>query len=197
MASPYYDQGGVTIYHADCRDVLPQLAPVDLVLTDPPYPGYEKGWDVPDVRAILAAIPARVKAVFWPVLTPSPLDSHAAEHVWHKPNGKSGHQYERILVVGDAAAHCKVFRVAAILPNYAQYAKECVDHPTQKPVKLLRRLVDAYAKGTVIDPFMGSGTTLRAAKDCGHQAIGIEVEERYCEIAVKRLDQGVLDLWAS
>lgn len=70
------------------------------------------------------------------------------------------------------------------------------EHPTGKPIKLIRQLVELFAapKGLVLDPFMGSGTTLRAALDCGRRAIGIELEERYCEIAVKRLRQSVLAL---
>lgn len=69
-------------------------------------------------------------------------------------------------------------------------------HPTVKPVPLLRSLIErsSYPDEVVLDPFMGSGTTLRAAKDCGRKAIGIEIEERYCEIAAERLGQEVLDL---
>ena len=68
-------------------------------------------------------------------------------------------------------------------------------HPTAKPIELMRALVEKCAPlAPIVDPFMGSGTTLRAAKDCGRGAVGVEVEERYCEIAANRLAQGVLDL---
>ena len=68
-------------------------------------------------------------------------------------------------------------------------------HPTQKPVTLMKRLInDFFPTGVIADPFMGSGTTLRAAKDLGRKAIGIEIDERYCEAAVERLAQGVLSL---
>lgn len=67
-------------------------------------------------------------------------------------------------------------------------------HPTEKPQGVMRWSIE-QSKGTVIlDPFMGSGTTLRAAKDLGRKAIGIEIEERYCEIAARRLGQEVLAL---
>ena len=67
-------------------------------------------------------------------------------------------------------------------------------HPTGKPVKIIQSLVERFTDSgeTIFDPFMGSGTTLRAAKDLGRKAIGVEIEEKYCEIAAKRLVQGVL-----
>lgn len=192
--TPYYQDDAVTIYHGDCREVLPEIGSyAEVVLTDPPYPGFEKGWEVPDVGAILGSIMASVKVVFWPPLCPSPLAFHTAEHVWHKPNGRSSQHYERVLAEGGPAT-CRVFRTAAILPNYVQYAAEAEDHPTQKPVKLIRQLLGIYTGALTLDPFMGSGTTLRAAKDIGRKAIGIEIEERYCEIAAERCAQEVLDL---
>lgn len=69
-------------------------------------------------------------------------------------------------------------------------------HPTTKPLGLVSRFVSLFSEAgeTILDPFMGSGTTLRAAKDLGRKAIGIEIEERYCEIAARRLEQEVLAL---
>ena len=66
-------------------------------------------------------------------------------------------------------------------------------HPTEKPLKLMIELISDFSlEGLILDPFMGSGTTLRAAKDLNRKAIGIELEEKYCEIAVKRLQQEVM-----
>lgn len=76
----------------------------------------------------------------------------------------------------------------------APKGNERTEHPTQKPIDLTRRLMRRHSNrgDLILDPFMGSGTTLRAAKDLGRRAIGIEIEERYCEIAVERLRQAVL-----
>jgi site-specific DNA-methyltransferase (adenine-specific) len=73
--------------------------------------------------------------------------------------------------------------------------QEPVDHPSPKPVGLLERLLSVVVPpaGVVLDPFMGGGSTLRAAANLGMRAIGVEVEERYCEVAAKRLAQGALD----
>jgi site-specific DNA-methyltransferase (adenine-specific) len=69
------------------------------------------------------------------------------------------------------------------------------EHIAEKPLDVMRWVMAVVPpRSLVLDPFMGSGTTLRAAKDCGHRAIGIDVDERYCEIAARRMGQEVLDL---
>lgn len=85
-----------------------------------------------------------------------------------------------------------------IVHSIAATNAERVRHPTQKPLRVMRWSIEqagVMPDALVLDPFMGSGTTLRAAKDMGMRAIGIEIEERYCEIAARRLSQEVLDLF--
>lgn len=90
---------------------------------------------------------------------------------------------------------------AIYLPGYivqATLTGERKDHIAQKPIEVMRWLAQMCPPGgTILDPFMGSGVTLRAAKDVGCRAIGVDVDERYCEIAANRLAQGVLDLGTS
>lgn len=191
---PYYCAGGVTIYHGKAEELLEQLPMFDLMLTDPPYPGFEKGWDIPDVSAILGNIRARKKLVFWGVLLPAPLAGQVAVHVWEKPNGSLSHQWEPIYAYGAATRISRVFRVATILPNYTQFKAECEDHPTQKPLKLIRKLIAQEKPLSIVDPFLGSGTTLAAAKELGIAAVGIEQNEAFCEMSARRLQQECLSL---
>lgn len=199
---PYYQDDAVTIYHGDCREVLPDLA-VEAVVTDPPYFGREDLFSTEAVVEVLTALRGLPGFVFWPCMG-APVTEPEAVHVWHKavpihPKSQTGnvagHHYERILSYG-MGTRCEVFRVAAIMPNFAACRDELTEHPTQKPLDLVKALV-ARTSGLILDPFMGSGTTLRAAKDLGRRAIGIEKDEAYCEVAARRMGQGVLDLWGA
>ena len=80
------------------------------------------------------------------------------------------------------------------MPGFAACAEECEEHPTQKPLALMRQLIGDTKGEVVLDPFAGTGTTLIAAREAGRRAIGIELDERYCEIAARRLAQGFLPL---
>lgn len=201
--TPYYEQDGITIWHGDCRDILPTL-PHDAMslITDPPYLGREDLFSTEGVFDLVAGWTSDwIGFVFWPVLAPVP-GAPSAVHVWHKavpihPSSQvgdvAGHHYERILDYG-VSKRSEVFRVAAIMPNFSACKAECVAHPTQKPEALLLRLVARVPSSVILDPFMGSGTTLVAAKRLGRKAIGIELDEKYCEIAAKRLAQGALPM---
>lgn len=199
---PYYEQGGITIYHGDCREILPALGPVDLVLTDPPYgiglaanPFRQKfdraGWDDSPVDSDLLelaiskgkhaivwggnyfGLPAHQRFLVWDKVQPEDFSSAMVEQAWSNLGGPA-----------------KLFRRRVV-----SFSKQ---HPTQKPIELMQWCLGFAPDARVIlDPFMGSGTTLRAAKDLGRKAIGIELEERYCEIAARRLSQEAMNLEAA
>lgn len=220
--TPYYDDGnGIVIYHGDCREILPQLPKVDAVVTDPPYGinggtggdslKYAKGAytgafaDDPTyiadvVRPVIEwAIGSAETVVLTPGirclhLYPTPKDMGCfwtPASCTHGPWGMT--VFQPILYYG------KDWRAGkGPLPTGIQVTEssEKNGHPCPKPIKAWKWLVEkASAPGaTILDPFMGSGTTLRAAKDLGRKCIGIELEEKYCEIAAKRLAQTVLPL---
>ena len=121
--------------------------------------------------------------------------------IWVKPDGmpqysgdRPGMGYETILAMhtNKKSVWNGGGRTGVFIHNKNDWKK--APHPTTKPLKLMTDLVDLFSNEseTILDPFMGSGTTLRAAKDLGRKAIGIEIEEKYCEIAAKRMAQEVL-----
>ena len=204
---PYYQDEHSTIYCGDCRDILPLLDPVDLVLTDPPY-GINTGnrpvgrggkdwgvqsWDVEICQDIIDSIIKLKSAIIiwggnyydlprtrcwllWDKKQPTEWYSTAHfEMAWTNLN-RNAHAYRKSQVEAHNTMDKK--------------------HPSQKPLELITWCINEVKTGseTILDPFMGSGTTLVAAKNLGRKAIGIELEEKYCEIAVKRLRQGVLAL---
>lgn len=197
---PYYDCDGITIYHGDCREVLPTLPKFDLLLTDPPYgigiaanPVRQRhaksDWDNqrPEDAVIDMATKSAEYAIVWGgnyfALKPS-----RKFLIWDK---KQPEDFSLAMV---EFAWCSWDGNAKLFSSKVNgsYTK-C--HPTQKPEDLMRWCMKQVPKAfeTILDPFMGSGTTLVAAKREGRRAVGIELEERYCEAAVKRLQQGVFD----
>ena len=203
----YYSDSHVAIAHSDCREILPQLEPVDLVLTDPPYGvdfSYISHDDNPEEYLALVG-PVFKWALEHAQITCSTIgikNMYAFPPpkwvlAWNKPgstrrNALGGFNiWEPIFIWGPA----RFVDDAITLPDCVNHSADLASlHPCPKPLKLYSWLVSrASSKGNVIlDPFMGSGTTLRAAKDLGRKAIGIEIEEKYCEIAARRMSQGVL-----
>jgi hypothetical protein len=179
---------GIALIHGDCREVLPALQ-FDVVVTDPPYPRLDYGWEFipPDSFGFTCR-----QFWFWMTKEPFPL-TPTAIHVWAKSNVYIGdhEQCEFIYEVGGKRVD-SVLRYGAIncRMNAQMNSDEFFDHPCQKPIRLIKRLVER-TDGDVLDPFTGSGTTLVAAKQLNRKAIGIEIEERYCEIAANRLRQEV------
>ena len=208
---PYYEHAGITIFHGDCREVLPLLE-FDVLLTDPPY-GIAHPTDYAKRgRGNLARCSDYVPvfaddAPFDPqhLMTPADTIIWGANYFADKLKAVSGWlvwDKERPHNLDQSTAelawtNCvKGVRVFEHLWNGMMRASENepLSHPTQKPVALMKWCLQLrwVKDGVVCDPYMGSGSTLRAAKDLGRRAIGIEIEEKYCEIAAKRLSQEVL-----
>lgn len=209
---PYYEEKGIVIYHGDCREILPSLPKVDLVLTDPPYgidydpqshkyehttashskiEGDEAGFDPAPLLSAGAA------HILWGAnCYADKLPARPSWLTWDKvlQNGFKLRIAECEMAWTDCVGRSQVFR-HLWSGAYRQSESDQFLHPTQKPVALMSWCMtrSGVPDGVVLDPFMGSGTTLRAAKDLGRKAIGIEIEEKYCEIAAKRLSQEVLN----
>lgn len=210
--TPYYEDDAVTIYHGDCREVTEWLT-ADVLVTDPPYGmNFRSGMggkfgtcevladDSITLRSFaLTAWGLRPALVFGRWSIPHPVNTRAVltwEKGMHigmgdlrlpwKPNT------EEVYVLGEGFTGHRGSSVLKFNAILGQGGMDTRDHPVQKPLGLLRALIDKCPPGVIADPFMGSGTTLRAAKDLGRRAIGVEVEERYCEVAAHRAAQEVL-----
>lgn len=214
---PYYERNGITIYHGDCRDVLPELETDALLLTDPPYgvqlnTGYASaqrgnltaahdyppvyGDDQPFYPNHLLTFSA---IVLWGAnYYADRLPAEGQWLVWDKRDGVGYNDQADCELAWTRGTSGTVPRIYRHLWNGMLKASERDArrvHPTQKPVALMRWCIGFFPHcETVVDAYMGGGSTLRAAMDLGRRAIGIEIEERYCEIAAKRLSQEVLPL---
>ena len=246
---PYYrdEKAGIVIYHGDCREVLPKLAPVTKVLTDPPYGITANKWDRlvdlaewwPMIRRVCSGpVVATASQPFTSMLVASNYDEFRHEWIWRKNRGSNFantvrepmKEHESVLVFakqkwtynaqretrrgsGAERADYKVswnpggsnyrefaprdaveLTIDRVPSSVQEFNTETGLHPTQKPLKLFAYMILTYSNpgDLILDPFMGSGTTLYAARDAGRRAIGIESNEAYCEIAANRLAQGVL-----
>lgn len=226
---PYYQSAGVTLYHGDCRDVLPQLR-ADAIVTDPVWPDCEHVFPGIDAAALfgealavadvarvvvqigcasdprfLGAVPTR-----WPFLRVCWLEYAVPSY------------QGRILNSGDVAYAFGEPPLSApgrrVLPgkftstrtdpgmvtrnwdpatrSKRGVAADAKLHVAPRKLAHVRWLVNWFGGASVIDPFCGSGTTLLAARECGVRAVGIEIEERHCETAARRLEhQDVLPLF--
>jgi len=266
MIKPYYDEGGITIYHGDCRDILPDLPKVDLVLTSPPYDdlreykGYE--WDFETTARGLIKVLSDGGVIVW-VVGDSTVDGSETGSsfrqalrfkelglnlhdtmIWNKgsfafPSTDRYHQifeymfvfsngkplalnlihdrknlYKRMGGISgrnkDGSRRIKGnsgkkqdeygqrFNIweYSIGGGHIASSKLAHQHPAIFPEQLAQDHIISWSNpdDLILDPFLGSGTTAVCAKKLGRKCIGIEIEERYAEIAAKRLSQSVMRL---
>ena len=210
---PYYEADGITIYHGDCLVGFSRVVVPSVLVTDPPYGiAYQSGKPGMLARSIhgdsdsgvrdcalrlWTGIPALVFGT-WRVARP---EGTKMVLVWDTKGAlgmgdlslpwKPAHQ--EIYVIGGGFVGRRTSDVLCFPPVQSQAHMGRV-HPHEKPVGLMMELISKCPLGVVLDPFMGSGSTLVAAKNLGRKAVGIEIEVRYCEIAAERLSQTVLAL---
>lgn len=223
--TPYYEHAGITIYHGDCREILPSLGTFDLQLTDPPWGvgvdtqnasrsrGFRAhrakcdqarsvdhapvfGDDRPfDPEHLLAC--ARSHVLWGANNYGSRLPDSPCWLVWDRKCGRAGDSdatdCELAAVIGHRFKTVRIFRHMWVGYLRDSEGAARVLHPTQKPVALMAWCLSFFPDAqAVVDPYMGSGPVARACKDAGKRYVGIEIDERYCEIAAKRLAQEVL-----
>jgi DNA modification methylase len=222
VTAPYYSDGRVTLYHGDCLEIDAWLK-ADVLVTDPPYGmayrgnhrlRHERLEPIAGDDSLLARDTAlglwgnRPAAVFGTWKRPRPGGHIHALLVWDKTDGVGpgmgdimsvfGSSHEEIYILGRRWPRANGKRMGSVLrtsvapTNYT----EKIGHPTPKPVGLMERIIEVSPPGVISDPFAGSGSTLVAARNLGRTAIGVEIDERYCELVAKRLDQMCLDFSA-
>lgn len=220
--SLYYQDEHVTLYHGDCLTEHREWLDADVLVTDPPYGvkwsqrvGRYAGAGSYSVLtrvvagdettaprdAALEAWGKRPSVIFGSWKAERPADVRA-RLIWDKRGSHPGPlnaafytSDEEIYILGSG------FRASSppqrsVITTTEQRSIEVrnVGHPTPKPVPLMEVLIGKCPPGVIADPFAGSGATLIAARNLGRKATGVELEERYCEIIARRLDQGVLNL---
>lgn len=219
----YYSDGQVTLYLGDCREI-PEWTKADVLVTDPPYgiqwrrgenkrrhsrahDGIAHDSDTTARDAALAAFTGKPGIVFGSMYMPFPDDLRQVL-IYRKPAdaGVVGsitgfrRDVEAIFLIGpwprrNAQWSSVLTSRAANIGGTSSPAGR-TGHPHTKPLDIMETLLDACPPGSIADPFSGSGSTLVAAKRLGRHAIGVEIDERYCELAARRLDQGVLPFTA-
>lgn len=210
--TPYYEDDFVTLYHGDCREITVWLE-ADVLVTDPPYgiawskgqnnaagstahAGIQNDGDTSARDEVLALWGDRPGIVFGSFRAPFPGDVRQTL-VWQKPvdagvvGSTTGYRTDTELIFLTGSHPRRNPERSSVLTSSGGVAAYRTGHPHSKPPSLLERLME-WLPGEIADPFAGSGSTLFAAKAIGRRAIGVELEERYCEIAAKRLAQDTL-----
>lgn len=202
---PYYSDESVTIYHADAEIICSSSLPkIDLVLTDPPFgvgnfvqiTGNVRGEEVfwndspPDAKIFNRMREISSNQIIWGANYFNCFDSNGGAIIWVKnqpmPNFSKAD-------IASCSFHKKVEIFTHTWTNFVNTKQ--TPHPCERPVALYAWCLATYSKPgeMILDPYMGSGSVLRAAKNVGCRAIGIEADERWCEVAANRMSQGSLN----
>ena len=217
--SIYYQDEHVTLYHGDCLTEHREWLDADVLVTDPPYGmrlgsgigAYRRGVRLANERTVAGDDSTAVRdaaldmwgkrpaVVFgtWKIDRPEGDVRHRV--IWHKAGMTSGSiraavmtQDEEVYFLG-SGWRASAPPLMSVITTRESRSHAVKDHPTPKPLGLMSKLIDRCPPGIIADPFAGSGTTLVAARNLGRKAIGVELEERYCEVIAKRLAQGAFD----
>lgn len=204
---PYYQDDWATIYHGDCREILPSISSVESVITDPVWPNFSRelagAGDASLFPQAVAALPPHQRIVVHLGVNSNPLFLAPIKKPFLRACWL---RYAACSYVGRLLCGSDIAYVFGEWPEPEPGAMvvpgETIStdskprdrrHPCPRRIDHVRWLCKWFAGASVLDPFMGTGTTLVAGKDLGRTCIGIEIEERYCEIAAKRLSQEVFD----
>ena len=213
--NPVYDVDGITIYHADCADILPGIDPADvgLLLTDPPYginvdtdtlartgtkawPGKRNAPIVGDTEPFNPSHLIRYgRMVLWGANNYAHLLPPSSSWiVWDRDSGNSNTADAELAWTNLGGTVRKFRHLWNGLCRDSEIGHHV--HPTQKPVALMRWILDKWTEpgDLILDPYMGSGPIARACADLGRRYIGIEIVEEYVDAAINRLGQTTLDL---
>ena len=220
MACPYYADDLVTLFLGDCREVTEWLA-ADVLGMDPPYgrgwrqgllPGHTRtaggiaGDDDTSVRDAALALWGNRQCIAFGDLMLAPPPGTRQVLVYRKPrlSGMTGttagwqRNAEAIYLVGPWPSgwggRDSIVTTGSQAASGANGMARRYGHPHAKPVDVMEQLISACPPGVIADPTAGAGSTLVAARNLGRRAMGVELDERYAEMAAKRLCQGVLDL---
>jgi DNA modification methylase len=209
--TPYYEDSGITLYCGDCREVLPALAstPADLVLTDPPYPReFDSCWDSLATAAVAMKDDSFLVTFLGHYQLPRVMSalSTTLRYYWCAILPNNNQPIMHGFKVKCCWKPCLVYAKGRPSPSRIWYdnfslrtmtrswkASQAL-HKWGQAEALQYEPIDAFCPpdGLILDPFCGAGTNLIAARDFGRRAIGIEIDERCCEIAANRLGQGIL-----
>jgi hypothetical protein len=218
MSEPYYSDDLVTLYHGDCREITEWLG-ADVLVTDPPY---GIAWRVGGLHSLRSTWSTAEQSIAgdesvavrddvlsaWGTSRPAvmfgswrqprpPGTTHRL--IWHKAGRKPGiapapwfPNDEEIYLIGSGWVGKSPRGTVLTTTEARERAPQEVGRPTPKPVGLMEALIERCSAGAIADPFAGSGATLLAARNLGRRAVGVELEERYCEVTARRLAQDTL-----